>query len=532
MPPRRRPPLADDVPIRVACYARVSTEDQAERDTITAQTDFLARYCDLHGLPVAGVYVDDGISGSSRLDERPAGQRLLADAATHQFTVVLVYRLDRLGRSLTALQDAHDRLDVLGVAIRSGTEPFDTSSPFGRAMFQFLGVMAELERSTIAERMARGRDRVARTGKYTGGPIPLGYDLDADGCLVPSQRTMPVLEMTEAAYVQDYIRRIANRETTHKAEAARLMRLGVPRVVRYGGKRAREQTFSAWQHGMLARIVHSTVYTGVWHVRSQYGTVERPAPRLVDDDVWQRAQTATTANRTLATKNATTTYLLRGLLCCGGCGRAYTGMPPRGGATGHSYRCAGQMGNLPPGTTRCRAGSINGRSLEAAVWQRVCAVLDDPGAHVATVERQLAESSPPPDTTRVAALRARLAQKTAERDRIRELARRGAISIDEAERDLATVADEAGELRALLASIEMVATHHEAQRAYVKSVAMMLDGAQRWRAEIEARDDPSERRALIDLVVTRVVLDSEVVGGGPLRQRSRVTPRVELTGVR
>src|SRR5438046_1087567 len=112
---------------RVACYARVSTEDQAERQTVDAQRDFLARYCELHQLPVAGVYVDDGISGTVPLDARPEGRRLLQDAEAGLFTVVLVYRLDRLGRSLKSLLAAHEQLEAASVAIRSGTEPFDTA---------------------------------------------------------------------------------------------------------------------------------------------------------------------------------------------------------------------------------------------------------------------------------------------------------------------------------------------------------------------------------------------------------------------
>src|SRR5437762_11203169 len=103
---------------RVACYARVSTEDQAERQTVAAQTDFLRRYCDLHGLPVAGVYVDDGISGATPLEDRPEGRRLVEDAESGAFTLVLVYRLVGLGRSLKTLLAAHERLDGVGVAIR------------------------------------------------------------------------------------------------------------------------------------------------------------------------------------------------------------------------------------------------------------------------------------------------------------------------------------------------------------------------------------------------------------------------------
>src|SRR3954462_8373723 len=94
------------IPTRVACYARVSTEDQAERQTVAAQTDFLRRYCELHQLPVAGVYVDDGSSGATPLENRPEGRRLLQDAEAGAFTVVLVYRLGRLGRALENLLGA------------------------------------------------------------------------------------------------------------------------------------------------------------------------------------------------------------------------------------------------------------------------------------------------------------------------------------------------------------------------------------------------------------------------------------------
>src|SRR5215211_796710 len=101
----------------VAIYARVSTEDQAERATIQSQRDFLRRFVDLHSLPVAGEYVDDGISGTVPLIERPEGQRLLIDAETGRFGTVLVYRIDRLGRSLRALLEAHDALSGYDVTI-------------------------------------------------------------------------------------------------------------------------------------------------------------------------------------------------------------------------------------------------------------------------------------------------------------------------------------------------------------------------------------------------------------------------------
>ena len=111
-----------------AIYARVSTEDQAERQTVKAQLDFLRRFHDLHQITIASEYIDDGISGTVPLDERPEGRRLLDDARAGRFGAVLVYRLDRLGRSVRALLSAHDALDGVKVSIRSATEPFDTSA--------------------------------------------------------------------------------------------------------------------------------------------------------------------------------------------------------------------------------------------------------------------------------------------------------------------------------------------------------------------------------------------------------------------
>ena len=173
--------LARPEPLRVALYARVSTEDQADRGTIQAQLALLRNLAQAYGWEVIGEYVDDGFSGTLPLDQRPHGRRLLEDARNARFSAVIAYRLDRLGRSLRALLDAHDALERAGVTIRSATEPFDTSTPIGTFLFQLLASLAELERSTMQERMTMGRDRVARDGKWTGGPIPFGYDVDAEG---------------------------------------------------------------------------------------------------------------------------------------------------------------------------------------------------------------------------------------------------------------------------------------------------------------------------------------------------------------
>jgi DNA invertase Pin-like site-specific DNA recombinase len=89
---------------------------------------------------------------------------------------VLVSKLDRLGRSLLVIVDAHDRLGAAGVALRSGREPIDTSTPSGRLIFQMLASFAEYDRENIAERTQAGLRRAFRKGRQLG-VIPFGYDV-------------------------------------------------------------------------------------------------------------------------------------------------------------------------------------------------------------------------------------------------------------------------------------------------------------------------------------------------------------------
>src|SRR5262249_16116335 len=136
--------------------------------------------------------------------------------------------------SLTTLLDAHTALARAGITIRSATEPFDTSTPIGTFLFQLLGSLAELEKATISERMTLGRDRVARTGRWTGGTIPFGYALDAEGRRVQSTRRVEALGMPEAEVARDVFVRIAEGSTII-AEAKRLNAFNVPTARRYGG---------------------------------------------------------------------------------------------------------------------------------------------------------------------------------------------------------------------------------------------------------------------------------------------------------
>src|ERR687894_1783395 len=206
-------------PERVALCLRVSSEEQRERETIEIQDEFLSQYCRLYGLDVAGIYKDDGVSGTIPLEERPEGRRLLEDAKASKFDTVLVYKLDRLGRSLLVIVDAHDRLQAAGVSLRSATEPIDTSTPSGRLIFQMLASFAEYERQSIIERTRAGLRRAFKNGKHPGR-IPYGYDIAPDDSFVVVEE--------EAAVVRHIITNIAEGGSSAYAETKRLNAEGVP----------------------------------------------------------------------------------------------------------------------------------------------------------------------------------------------------------------------------------------------------------------------------------------------------------------
>src|ERR1039458_9069261 len=129
----------------VAIYARVSTEEQRERQSIETQYDFGQRFCQLHTLPVFRVYSDDGISGTIPLDRRPEGSQILRDARLGKFDQLLVYRLDRLGRETRLILNAVADLEKFGVRVRSMTEDFDASSATGKLMLTMLAGFAAHE---------------------------------------------------------------------------------------------------------------------------------------------------------------------------------------------------------------------------------------------------------------------------------------------------------------------------------------------------------------------------------------------------
>ena len=154
--------------MRVAIYARCSTAEQ----TVALQLDGVREYAALRGFEVVEEYVDEAVSGAKA--RRPALDRLLDDAHRRRFDAVLVWKLDRLGRSLSHLIRLVDTFGSLGVDLVSLNDPgLDTTVPSGRLIFHVMGAVAEFERDLIRERTRAGIASARRRGKRLGRPRAL-----------------------------------------------------------------------------------------------------------------------------------------------------------------------------------------------------------------------------------------------------------------------------------------------------------------------------------------------------------------------
>jgi len=149
--------------MRAAIYARVSTSDQEPEN----QLQELRRYAEARGW-TAVEYIDRGVSGAK--DRRPSLDRLVGDARRRRFDVLVVWRLDRLGRNLKHLVTLLEDVQALGVAFVSLGEGIDCTTAAGRLQLHVLAALAEFERARIAERVRAGLARVRASGKRLGRP--------------------------------------------------------------------------------------------------------------------------------------------------------------------------------------------------------------------------------------------------------------------------------------------------------------------------------------------------------------------------
>jgi site-specific DNA recombinase len=288
--------------LRAAAYVRVSTDRQANEGlSLGEQERRVTAHAEGQGWTLGEVFADAGESG--RRDDRPALVALLS--RLDEFDVVIVPKLDRLGRSASHLWSVYGQFERENVALVSLSEGFDTSTVAGRLLRAVLSAVAELESDTIGERVRSVMGARARAGRAHGGPTSYGYGRAA-GQLVEDE--------AEAAVVRWVFERFVAGESQRAIQRS-LNRRAVP--TRKGGP---------WHQGNIAKMLRSPHYVG--RVRLHGETFEGLHDGIVSAELWESAQrllrpsTAGGRGRRTAGKH----LFAKGMLRCGGCGAS---MVPR-----------------------------------------------------------------------------------------------------------------------------------------------------------------------------------------------------------
>jgi DNA invertase Pin-like site-specific DNA recombinase len=151
---------------RAALYVRVSTDHQS----VENQVRELKEVAERRGWLLVETYQDAGISGAKGREQRPGLGALLKDASRRKFDVVMVWAIDRLGRSLIDLLGTIQHLEAVGIDLYLDQQAIDTTTPAGKLLFQLTGAFAEFERSMIRQRVRAGlsviKQKIARDGKF------------------------------------------------------------------------------------------------------------------------------------------------------------------------------------------------------------------------------------------------------------------------------------------------------------------------------------------------------------------------------
>jgi len=384
-------------PLRAAIYARVSSDEQREGQTIDSQIAELEHFLEAEGWLRAGLYKDDGWSGA--LLNRPELDRLRDDASKNAFDVVVINDVDRLARDVSHVGVVKRDLARHGVQIVFRKLPAG-DSPANNLMVNILASFAEFERELIKDRTRRGRRyKVEVRQQYLGSNTAYGYRY------TPKDRSSGregYLELVADEAV--VVKRMFEWVDGEGLSARKVLdRLNAERVPTRKGR--------PWGKSSVVRILRNEMYAGVWYYnkhecrltenespagdyrrpmrhhlrrrdRSEWLPVRLPKElQIVSRDQWERVQDQLDRNVTYSPRNGKHNYLLRGLVRCGACGARYVGDPCHGG---YSYRCLNRCKRLP---------MVAEHILDEAVWGALEQAALNPEIITDQVERLRREQS-------------------------------------------------------------------------------------------------------------------------------------------
>lgn len=302
---------------KAALYIRVSTDSQAEEGySIELQEEKLKQYAKINNFKITETYIDAGVSGAK--SERPALDQLKENIKN--FDIVLIYKLDRLSRSMKdTMVLIEDLFKPNSVDLISISENFDTSSAMGMATVGMLSTFAQLERETIKERMVSGKVQSVKNGNYIN-LAPLGYKKE-NRKLVKDEANREIVE-----YI---FKRLLEGASTYKV-ALEIELKKIPCTLK-----------RKWYPATITRIIKNKTYLGhTCLMKKQIENTHEPYISQEDYEKINNNLTKRAVHRSFATNNAFTA-LFRGLVRCSKCGhRLSVNRQPRKSGFIKIYKCS------------------------------------------------------------------------------------------------------------------------------------------------------------------------------------------------
>src|SRR5689334_2532604 len=354
---------------RCAIYTRKSSEEGLEQEfnSLAAQREaceaFIRSQRNEGWLLAKYRYDDGGFSGGNL--ERPALQDLIADVRAARIDIVVVYKVDRLTRSLADFARVIELFDAEGVSFVSVTQQFNTTSSMGRLTLNVLLSFAQFEREVTGERI---RDKIAaskKKGMWMGGNVPLGYDANERTLVINPAEAETVRRIFALYRELGCVRRV-------KEEADRLGLRTKSSTMANGTERGGKP----FSRGHLYTLLSNPIYTGRIAHKGQLHPGQQPA--LIDDESWSavRDQLAANTSNHRRRAKAAEPSLLAGLLVDA---RGERLTPSHAVKKGRRYRYYVSAALITEaGTDRARGLRLAAREIEEAVIRILCDALTNP----------------------------------------------------------------------------------------------------------------------------------------------------------
>lgn len=248
-------------------YVRVSSDEQANTGHgLEAQEAAIRAFAESQGYDLVEIVADPGVSGATRPATRQGFSRVLSLAAEQAFSILLVWKFDRLARSLEyAVTTTSELQERFGVMLRSVTEPIDTATPAGQMLFAIFASMAAQERVSIIDRTIAGKKEKAKKGGFVGGQAPYGYRRDKEGGLTIYEPEATVIRrmsaMREAGATLQAIADALNTDGIKGSRGGRWYARGVAYVLDNPKYRGINEAY--FQHGGETHILTDSTYPAI-----------------------------------------------------------------------------------------------------------------------------------------------------------------------------------------------------------------------------------------------------------------------------